>query len=793
MPACDRPGCTGVIDQTGFCDRCGRRPPREARSPSSPRIGARGRGRGSWVSGDLLSPPVLDLPAPESQVGRTLLRVDRQVCGECGRPAGRGYRGQPALTEGYCEHCGARFSFSLKLREGDLVDGRYEVVGPLSRGGMGWVYLARARRLNDIHVVLKGLINTEDRTARRFADNERLALISLDHPNIVRILDFVSHPDPVSGNPTEYIVMEYVGGPTLSELKTGSAWPGHGPLTVDLAITYVLEILAALDYLHGEGLLHCDVKPANAIRTANRVKVIDLGAVREIGDRHSAVVGTRDYQVPAEEISEHGLTVGSDLYTVGRTLEVLVQVAEEVRGQRSGSGAIAVGLDSLRQVIKRATAPIEHRFTSAAEMSTQLKGVLREIVGLRGRTVRPVSSTVFEDPVVLLDAGLGSVPPLSRWTGVPLATTAPVNQPPAPAAVVAGLPAPRVHPADPAADLLARTGAASPSSLIRVLAEGRDDPSAVVASVEVPLVDCRAHAAVADLPGASARLAEAERLLGAGGAHDWRLAWHRGLVALAAGDTGAAEAHFVEVYQALPGEQVPKLVLGLCREILGRAEAAEHCYRAVWAGDPAQVSAAFGLARIRLGRGDRAGAVAILGSVPTTSRHSAAARIAAVRVLCGRISPADGADPVLPTAAHFAEAGRRLAALGLDEDPEVRLRASAHEVALDQIRAGGQVLPDGVLFAAVPATPPRRGLRARVRRRWPARVRATSPASPTSPSGTAGTAGTADRAPVAPLTERRVRELLEELYGRLAEQAHNPDDHGVLIDRANAVRPTTWW
>src|SRR2546427_695477 len=101
---------------------------------------------------DGLALPVVDVPPP---AGRILPdpRVPEagRKCGECGAPVGAG--GRPA--EGTCPNCGTRFSFSPKLRAGDLVAGQYEVLGCIARGGLGWIYLAEDRHLDGKHVVLK--------------------------------------------------------------------------------------------------------------------------------------------------------------------------------------------------------------------------------------------------------------------------------------------------------------------------------------------------------------------------------------------------------------------------------------------------------------------------------------------------------------------------------------------------------------------------------------------------------------------------------------------------------------
>ena len=92
-----------------------------------------------------------------------------------------------------------------QLDPGDLLGGQYEVVGCLAHGGLGWIYLARDKAVNDRWVVLKGLLNQGDEAAMTAAVAERRFLAEIEHPNIVEIYNFVTvrglrlHGDGVRG------------------------------------------------------------------------------------------------------------------------------------------------------------------------------------------------------------------------------------------------------------------------------------------------------------------------------------------------------------------------------------------------------------------------------------------------------------------------------------------------------------------------------------------------------------------------------------------------------------------
>ncbi|HKS48438.1 MAG TPA: tetratricopeptide repeat protein [Amycolatopsis sp.] len=650
--------------------------------------------------------PVVRLPSTDSLImSDPALPEGLRKCGKCG--AGAGHDG----TEGRCDHCGTPFSFSPKLTAGDLVAGQYEVLGCIARGGLGWIYLARDRHLGGKYVVLKGLINTADPAAVRLSVNESQVLTASEHPNIVRIFNVVTHADPhVPGEQNRYIVMDYVGGLSLREV-VGKARAGTTELRVEHVIAYGREILAALAYLHAQGLLYCDMKPDNVIHGETLVKVIDLGAIREIGDRTSPIVGTAPYQVGPEEIAQHWLSVRSDVHTVGVTLRELFSVSDASVSER-----IAFGVESFRRVLDRATDHFAQRYGSATEMATQLDGVLDEVLSLRDGEPRPATSSVFTETGALLDAGLGQAPPLDRWTSdlaVPLTDGRPSAQ-----AVARGLPVPVEDPRDPQTPFLRTVRAPDPARLLDKLA--RLSPS----TVETEFRRCRVHLERGDPGAARSCLADAKEILGARMPYDWRMIWHRALLSLAENKVRSARELFDEVYWNIPGEPAPKLALGFCAETLGAREDAERYYTAVWTRDRSEVSAAFGLARVSLARGDRARAVRVLDQVPEFSRHYDAAMVAAVRVLSTGLAGGE-----TPTPEDLNAAMERLSALYLDsEESRERLVISVREMALHL------------------------GCR----------------------------------------SERRIREQLEHGYQRLARQARSQDEHGLLVDLANQVRPRSW-
>ncbi|WP_329454905.1 tetratricopeptide repeat protein [Streptomyces sp. NBC_01497] len=228
---------------------------------------------------------------------------------------------------------------------------------------------------------------------------------------------------------------------------------------------------------------------------------------------------------------------------------------------------------------------------------------------------------------------------------------------------------PLPDPDDPATVVLTQQATQSPD---RIAAEARDNPS--LGTAEAAFWLCRAYLETGDAVRASHWLDRARERLESGGGtsrsaeHEWRLPWHSGVLYLARGEVGAAADEFAATYALLPGEWAPKPALGFCSEHSGvTGSLTRDYYEAVWRRSKSQGSAALGLARVHLRAGDRVRALAVLDSA--TSRHYDVARVAAVRVLAGRIGD------VPATAGQPAEAAQRFGRLGLEQQAAARLAA----------------------------------------------------------------------------------------------------------------------
>ncbi len=193
--------------------------------------------------------------------------------------------------------------------------GKYRVLEALGRGGMARVYRAYHPQL-DRYVAVKVLRSdlVDDASFLARFQREARAVAALRHPNIVQVFDF----DVEEG--VYYMVMELLEGDTLKARLNdyrvrGEAMPSGETVRI------LLDVLDALAYAHGEGMIHRDIKPANILLTRRGQAVLgDFGIAQIIGEtRHTAadaLMGTVAYVAP-EQGMEGRSDARSDIYSLG--------------------------------------------------------------------------------------------------------------------------------------------------------------------------------------------------------------------------------------------------------------------------------------------------------------------------------------------------------------------------------------------------------------------------------------------------------------------------------------------
>jgi len=203
----------------------------------------------------------------------------------------------------------------------------YEILDDLGAGGMGVVYRAHDTRLGrDVAIKILPTDRPLSETAHKRFQREALAASALNHPNIITIYEVGSEGD------TDFIVMEYVRGATLSSLLK------KRPLGIAEATRYCVQIADALAKAHASGIIHRDLKPGNIMITEDGlVKVLDFGLAKfdasastqdsEGGDRDTAakeftltqpgmITGTVAYMSPEQARGER-VDARSDIFSFG--------------------------------------------------------------------------------------------------------------------------------------------------------------------------------------------------------------------------------------------------------------------------------------------------------------------------------------------------------------------------------------------------------------------------------------------------------------------------------------------
>jgi serine/threonine protein kinase len=217
-------------------------------------------------------------------------------------------------SSGFLESPIVELAIAPERLVGMTIDERYLVERELGHGGMSQVYLALDLKLKRQAVVLKILSQAlvHDSYARQKFDQEVEALLRIDHPGVVRVMDVGQLPDE-----RPYIVMQYVDGETLR-----SQIPVEG-MKLNRVASILKQIGAALEQVHEKGIFHRDLKPENIMikRDSDSVVLLDFG-IAKVKDSvvapstaHGGSVGTLLYMSP-EQLRGEDVTAASDIYSM---------------------------------------------------------------------------------------------------------------------------------------------------------------------------------------------------------------------------------------------------------------------------------------------------------------------------------------------------------------------------------------------------------------------------------------------------------------------------------------------
>src|SRR5262245_698620 len=285
------------------------------------------------------------------------------------------------------DHVQEQVSKSLKL-VGRVLGDKFRLTACIGIGGSGAVYRADQIALGRTVAVkiLNEELSADARMIKRFRD-EAMSASRLNHANCVSIIDYGQSPDGLL-----YLAMEYVKGPTLTQLLVH-----QNPLPIDRVIDIVMQALAGIEEAHLAGVVHADLKADNIILDQRRagvdiVKIVDFGIARLITgarDEDRSISGTPEYMAP-EVISGAPPSFASDIYAVGIILyELLAYKTPFFAGSTTEIlanhlKAVVPSLSARREqvpkeldgIVAKALAKHPHdRFASAADMRQALAGL----------------------------------------------------------------------------------------------------------------------------------------------------------------------------------------------------------------------------------------------------------------------------------------------------------------------------------------------------------------------------------------------------------------------------------
>ena len=292
---------------------------------------------------------------------------------------------------------------------GTVIEGKYEILKLIGKGGMSQVYLAMDNNLNKqwaIKEIVKEARNRNNEIIVQSAIAEANMMKKLDHPCLPRIVDIINRDNVI------YVVMDYIEGEPLSKvLQEDGAQPQ------EVVLEWAESLCGVLEYLHSQNppIIYRDMKPANVMLQPNgNVKLIDFGIAREYKEQNledTVSLGTKGYAAP-EQFGGRGQTdARTDIYCLGVTLYHLLTGQNpcdppyELYPIRQYNPNLSAGLENI--IIKCTQLNPADRFDSCAELLYALRHLDESDEGYRKKQKRKIGfvAGMFAASAVFLAGG----------------------------------------------------------------------------------------------------------------------------------------------------------------------------------------------------------------------------------------------------------------------------------------------------------------------------------------------------------------------------------------------------
>lgn len=212
--------------------------------------------------------------------------------------------------------------------------GRYELIEKIGQGGMATVFRARDPQLDRMVAVkvLPSFENEDPAFVERFK-REAQSVAGLNHPNIIQVHDFGEDKGFM------YIVMELVTNGTLSDRMTRK-------MALTEVMSVIVPLAAALDYAHGRGIIHRDIKPNNVLMAEDdRLVLSDFGLAKVLEasvaiTKADSAMGTPEYMAPEQALGRD-IDKRADLYSLGIMIYQMLLGQTPFRGDTPSTTLLA--------------------------------------------------------------------------------------------------------------------------------------------------------------------------------------------------------------------------------------------------------------------------------------------------------------------------------------------------------------------------------------------------------------------------------------------------------------------